>query len=476
MKAVICNALVAFVAIFVATLIPGAVEVPAAAAYLLPKLSLEPDELTLGGYDLPPVEPADVPAILHARVLDESRRFPLVVSPAAASISIAQATEWIGSHREVVTKWLDDYGAVLLRGFKVTEAQEFQDVAAAFSDRLHDVYLGTSPRKPVKGSKYVFTASEFEAWKVVPPHSEVRRHRARTPPPCPFESLGVLQEKPRPTTRPCPAQMSFLPSPPEHIFFFAAEMPEGMVGGETPLVDLRAVARTRSGSCTDGAEARRCRAGPARRGARGTFAYLLPTLARRFRRPPQVRWAPMRRRPSQARASVTSGTTRRRHRVTLSTTTTSSRRRATRTCSSTSRARRPTRRPSSLNVRSSTRLPHPHFRSPLPYAPPPYVTGKRQGFEPSWGPRGILKLTHEMPAFRLHPSTGEPIWHNHLGVLHSAAWADEFAFAAAHLRSVHRSPLQSMPLSLLAVAAVRKRSTGDAHMRTSRRAYAHAHE
>ena len=37
--------------------------------------------------------------------------------------------------------------------------------------------------------------------------------------------------------------MSFLPSPPEHIFFFAAEIPKDMVGGESPLVDLRAVAR-----------------------------------------------------------------------------------------------------------------------------------------------------------------------------------------------------------------------------------------
>ena len=75
----------------------------------------------------------------------------------------------------------------------------------------------------------------------------------------------------------------------------------------------------------------------------------------------------------------------------------------------------------------------------------PLRAGKRQGFEPPWGPRGILKLTHEMPAFRPHPRSGERIWHNHLGVLHSAAWADEFAFAASHLRSVRHAPATLLP-------------------------------
>ena len=59
----------------------------------------------------------------------------------------------------------------------------------------------------------------------------------------------------------------------------------------------------------------------------------------------------------------------------------------------------------------------------------------RHGFEGRWVARGALKLTHELPAFRDHPRTGARTWFNHLGVLHSASWADEFAHAAVHLRS-----------------------------------------
>ena len=51
-------------------------------------------------------------------------------------------------------------------GQRRVEPTQFERVASAFTDRLDDVYMGTSPRAAVNGSKFVFTASEFEAWKV----------------------------------------------------------------------------------------------------------------------------------------------------------------------------------------------------------------------------------------------------------------------------------------------------------------------
>ena len=64
---------------------------------------------------------------------------------------------------------------------------------------------------------------------------------------------------------------------------------------------------------------------------------------------------------------------------------------------------------------------------------------RRQGFEASLEARDVLKLTHELPAFRSHPSSGERVWHNHLAVLHSRSWADEFLHAAYVLRSARHA-------------------------------------
>ena len=156
----------------------------------------------------PPCTPSDVPAGLVARCLDSDRGFPLVVSPTDDSLASLDAlASWMERDRAIVKQWLAIYGAVLFRGFESADgAAEFEKVAQHLADApLADVYLGTSPRVPVAGTKHVFTASEFAPWKVVPPHCE----------------------------------MSFLPSPPHFIAFFAASIPSDLQGGETPLIDMR---------------------------------------------------------------------------------------------------------------------------------------------------------------------------------------------------------------------------------------------
>ena len=302
--------------------------------YLLPRLSLEPHETSSAAehfHELPPCIPTDLPSIMSARCLDEARRFPLVLSPLNDTISIEHAAQWIESHRELIHGWMATYGAVLLRGFSVPDPAQFERVASAFTDRLDDVYLGTSPRKRVGDSRYVFTASEFEPWKVVPVHCE----------------------------------MSFLPRPPEHVFFLAAAVPQAMVGGETPLVDMRAVAREMGSSA---------RAAFERKGLRYIRHY-----------------------PSEA-------------------------------------SNHPVDKLDFFKTKSYQAM-FRHVPFAATNATAVEVESRQLGFEPSWGARHVLKLTHEAEAFRSHPTSGERIWHNHFAVLHSAAWADEFAFAAAHLRS-----------------------------------------
>ena len=117
-----------------------------------------------------------MPAGLVARCLDSDRGFRLVVSPTDDSLASLDAlASWMERDRAIVKQWLAIYGAVLFRGFESADgAAEFEKVAQHLADApLADVYLGTSPRVPVAGTKHVFTASEFAPWKVVPPHCEM---------------------------------------------------------------------------------------------------------------------------------------------------------------------------------------------------------------------------------------------------------------------------------------------------------------
>merc|ERR1719399_1672035 len=130
--------------------------------------------------------------------------------------SLVALSAWVDRERPLVQHWIVEYGAVLFRGFRAAHdaAHEFEQAAKALMapHALADRYLGTSPRDAVDETAHVFTASEFAPWKVVPPHCE----------------------------------MSFLPDPPRLIAFFAAAIPADLWGGETPLIDMRAVTREMS--------------------------------------------------------------------------------------------------------------------------------------------------------------------------------------------------------------------------------------
>jgi alpha-ketoglutarate-dependent taurine dioxygenase len=51
---------------------------------------------------------------------------------------------------------------------------------------------------------------------------------------------------------------------------------------------------------------------------------------------------------------------------------------------------------------------------------------REEGFEPSWGAAGRLRLVSEHDAVRTHPETGEPVWFNHALVFHLPAAPGEY--------------------------------------------------
>lgn len=135
---------------------------------------------------------------------DHDDRLPLLVEPRAAR-DTDTLIDWIASRQSELAAELQEHGALLLRGFDVRRAEDFERVALAMEPGLKTEYLGTSPRNSL--TRYTFTASELPPWYPIPQHCE----------------------------------MSFTANPPRKLFFCA--LVPSATGGETPLCDARKVYR-----------------------------------------------------------------------------------------------------------------------------------------------------------------------------------------------------------------------------------------
>jgi len=118
--------------------------------------------------------------------------------------SLASLCDYLRATSPWVRERLIEHGALLLRGFDVDDAHDFERVARSIDDGLKNEYLGTSPRNGL--TDYVFTASELPPFYPIPQHCE----------------------------------MSFTANPPRRLFFCCLLEPDAG-GGETPLVDFREV-------------------------------------------------------------------------------------------------------------------------------------------------------------------------------------------------------------------------------------------
>jgi alpha-ketoglutarate-dependent taurine dioxygenase len=153
---------------------------------------------------------ADAPSgdvVRIGRLPGEGGSLPLVLTPARPDRRDADTLgAWLEDNRAFVERRLVRHGALLFRGFDAASAPALERVARAVDPELKNDYLGTSPRNAVKGSAYVFSASELPPYYPIPEHIE----------------------------------MSFVKSPPRSVFFGCFVAP-GAPGGETPLVDFRRV-------------------------------------------------------------------------------------------------------------------------------------------------------------------------------------------------------------------------------------------
>lgn len=143
---------------------------------------------------------------INVSFLDKSKKtLPLIITP-----RFDDTHEFICKWLEQNNSWVRDqmvlYGAVIIRGFKIESAPEFEKTTLALDPNLCDKYRGTSPRSLSDGTKYAFSAAD------VPVNYPIAQH----------------------------LEMSFLKAPPRFLYFGCMKE-SSTLGGETSLCDFRKV-------------------------------------------------------------------------------------------------------------------------------------------------------------------------------------------------------------------------------------------
>jgi alpha-ketoglutarate-dependent taurine dioxygenase len=144
---------------------------------------------------------------VESSVVDQQQGLPLLVqrkqdNPGVPAGSDGLLRLWV-EQREWLDAQLYQYGAILFRGFEVSEQSIFQNVVAQLKEELLDYVDGNSPRTKVGGG--VYTSTEY------PPEYFISMHN----------------------------ELSYSAQWPARLFFCCVVEPEE--GGQTPLVDSRSL-------------------------------------------------------------------------------------------------------------------------------------------------------------------------------------------------------------------------------------------
>lgn len=127
---------------------------------------------------------------------------PVVYRPSAPGIDVA---DWYDANRADIDNDLIRYGAILFRGFAVSDEDHFERFAKASLSELATYTEGATPRKELK--KGVYTSTEFPADQEIALHNE----------------------------------LSYVPRPPRRLAFCC--LIPSKTGGQTQIADVRNVYR-----------------------------------------------------------------------------------------------------------------------------------------------------------------------------------------------------------------------------------------
>lgn len=100
-------------------------------------------------------------------LVDETRRGKMVISDRKD----VSAHAWVLEHLQQMTEWLNAHGALLLRGFNVTDADAFRQVVEATQGTLLNYTHRSTPRKSISAG--IYSSTEYPADQHIPQHNEM---------------------------------------------------------------------------------------------------------------------------------------------------------------------------------------------------------------------------------------------------------------------------------------------------------------
>jgi hypothetical protein len=100
--------------------------------------------------------------------LFEDRPMPLVVSPVLDGV---QLVSWAEQHRHEISDLVFEHGAVLFRGFDITEMESFRRFVEVTSNGPALDYRDRSTPREVRGEK-IYTSTVYPSDQAINPHNE----------------------------------------------------------------------------------------------------------------------------------------------------------------------------------------------------------------------------------------------------------------------------------------------------------------
>ncbi|HEX4421469.1 MAG TPA: TauD/TfdA family dioxygenase [Kofleriaceae bacterium] len=113
--------------------------------------------------------PAQATRISSAELVEiEAGGLPTIVRPKTAGIRLQ---DWVVDNRALIERHVLDAGAVLFRGFDISQIPTFEQTVAALCPKLMSYTEGATPRKTLKDK--VYTSTEFPQDYSIAQHNEL---------------------------------------------------------------------------------------------------------------------------------------------------------------------------------------------------------------------------------------------------------------------------------------------------------------
>ena len=127
----------------------------------------EPSAVKMGHVRRKPVN-LSAQSLVKSNYLEGTERFPLVLEPTVEGVNLVS---WASGAKEYLEKQLEEHGAILLRGFRVENAETFERFARTLAPELLDYRERAAPRKEVAPN--IYTSTEYPPTQPIPLHHEM---------------------------------------------------------------------------------------------------------------------------------------------------------------------------------------------------------------------------------------------------------------------------------------------------------------